>query len=166
MAYTPRYWCGWLGRIVVQGLVLFSQGLPRLCLGPLSLLQAPSLSGASACPLPSPVAGHFFPILGLVSLLPFAPENPIWGHIGLMTVNEVPLASFQMFLLHCMEDPILQHASNWDLFKAWAWISSAVKRLLFWHRGETNSLVPDTYELMGFMPPWMPGFVFMHAFMV
>lgn len=68
----------------------------------------------------------FFPILGLVSLLPFAPENPIWGYIGLMALNELLLASFWMLLHHSVENPILQHAWHWDLFKAWAWISSAV----------------------------------------
>lgn len=48
-----------------------------------------------------------------------------------MAVNEVLLASFQMFLLHFREAPILQCALRWDLFKAWAPMSSAVKRLLF-----------------------------------
>lgn len=32
VAYIPRYWYAWLGRITVQGLVLLSQDLPLFAL--------------------------------------------------------------------------------------------------------------------------------------
>ena len=52
---------------------------PPLLLSP-SLLQAPSLPGANACPLHSPIAGtqaflQHAPILGFVSSVPSAPGN-------------------------------------------------------------------------------------------
>lgn len=62
-----------------------------------------------------------------------------------MAVHEI-LASFQIFLLHFKEDPILQCALGWNLFRAWAHMSSAVKSLM-------HSLFPDTWKLMGLVPP-------------